>query len=590
MNELPVIQPEAQRTDIRATPPVRQSAMHIAMHLFRIVLVVAIVLLIRFNTLRQRSARSDQLAAAVDTVRIQQFFPTAASIDKTPDADGAFPVKNADGELLGRVLQTSPDSDHIIGFSGPSNVLVAQDTKGTMIGIDVIESGDTREHVQQVLDSPGFLTAFSGTTRNAVNELRVDAVSGATLTSLAIAESIVHRMGASNGTIDSPVAASLRFPDPISIADCRLLFPHAVSISEGIVRGKSGDVLGSIQRTSPAADNTIGYQGPTNTLIGFNPAGEVIGFALGKTYDNEKYVAYVREDDYFRSLMNGKTVQQLAAIDLEAEQIEGVSGATMTSMAVANGIVAAAKLMEAQQTKAQQAATSPPAVRSRETLVDSTAIGTSIAIALGIAICFSSLKGKRWIRIPFQIFLVVYLGLMNGGLISQAMFAGWAQNGIPWLAALGLVLLSIAAFILPATTGRNTYCTHLCPHGAAQQLLKNRFKRRRLPTWLRRGLQIIPLALLICVVCVGMGRLRISLVDIEAFDAYVPLVAGAIPIAIAVIGLAVSMFIPMAYCRYGCPTGSLLDFLRFNGRSHRFTRKDAAAVGIFCIAVVLFLL
>ena len=36
------------------------------------------------------------------------------------------------------------------------------------------------------------------------------------------------------------------------------------------------------------------------------------------------------------------------------------------------------------------------------------------------------------------VFLVVYLGFVNGGLISQAMFVGWSKNGIPWLAAAGL--------------------------------------------------------------------------------------------------------------------------------------------------------
>lgn len=555
------------------------------MHLLRIGLVVGVVLMIRFNSLRLKAMRSDRLSEGVTIASITRFVPSATSIDDRPDSDGAFGLKNSDGDSIGRVLQTSPLADHIIGFSGPTNALIVLDQKGTLTGVDVIDSGDTREHVRQVLDSPGFLATFNGMNRSDLREMQIDAVSGATLTSMAIAESIAFRMN-ENAEETPETRTSLRFPDSVSIEECQQLFPEAVEVSDGSVRDKDGSVLGSIRPTSPAADNTVGYQGPTNTFIGFDTDGRVIGTTLGRTYDNEKYVAYVRDDDYFRSLFNGKTIQQLADIDLDEEQIEGVSGATMTSMAVAAGIVEAAK----QESLRIPAAVEPTEIQQRKTVVDSTVIGTVIAIVLGIAICFSPLRGKRWIRIPFQVFLVVYLGLMNGGLISQAMFAGWAQNGIPWLAALGLVLLSIAAFTLPATTGRNTYCTHLCAHGAAQQLLKNRIKRRRFPRWLRKTLKTIPLILLVCVVLVAMGRLRISLVDIEAFDAYVPLVAGIIPIIIAVVGLAVSLFEPMAYCRYGCPTGSLLDFFRFNRRSDRFTRRDAAAVGIFVLTATLYLL
>ena len=48
---------------------------------------------------------------------------------------------------------------------------------------------------------------------------------------------------------------------------------------------------------------------------------------------------------------------------------------------------------------------------------------------------------------------------------------------------------------------------------------------------------------------------------LEPFDAYVWEVAGAITIAIALISLFVSAFVPMAYCRYGCPTGAILKLL-----------------------------
>ncbi len=41
-----------------------------------------------------------------------------------------------------------------------------------------------------------------------------------------------------------------------------------------------------------------------------------------------------------------------------------------------------------------------------------------------------------------------------------------------------MVVLSIAALAIPIGAKSNVYCSHLCPHGAVQQLLPRRWKRR----------------------------------------------------------------------------------------------------------------
>src|SRR5690606_17102289 len=115
----------------------------------------------------------------------------------------------------------------------------------------------------------------------------VDAVSGATLTSLAIIESVAVRLG---GTLPS-----LKFPDPVALADVRRIFPEAASLDAPdaagrlAVRDGQGTLLGDITRTAPAADDIMGYQGPSDGLLGFAPDGHVHGIALGATYDNQRY-------------------------------------------------------------------------------------------------------------------------------------------------------------------------------------------------------------------------------------------------------------------------------------------------------------
>ena len=78
-----------------------------------------------------------------------------------------------------------------------------------------------------------------------------------------------------------------------------------------------------------------------------------------------------------------------------------------------------------------------------------------------------------------------------------------------------------------------------------------------------------------------------NLAGVEPFDAFLWKVAGGSAITIALVGLVASAFLPMAYCRYGCPTGALLNFLRFNGRSDRFSIKDGFALALMGVAALL---
>ena len=58
-------------------------------------------------------------------------------------------MTNARGDTVGALLRTSPFTDGIIGYSGPSDVLVALDNHGVVAGLELLRSGDTPEHVRR---------------------------------------------------------------------------------------------------------------------------------------------------------------------------------------------------------------------------------------------------------------------------------------------------------------------------------------------------------------------------------------------------------------------------------------------------------
>jgi hypothetical protein len=399
---------------------------------------------------------------------------------------------------------------------------------------------------------------------------------------MAMVQGIQRRLGATN--------VAPKFSKPLELPDVTKLFPQA----DGYTQDKAIDFLwhvwdqnqkplGSILRTSPAADEVIGYQGPTETRIAIGLDGNIAGIAIADSFDNEPYVGYVRGDYGFEPLLKQYTLDQWSQLDLKKEQIEGVSGATMTSLAVARGIIETAREFETQKNekRAQQERWRAGIYRS---------LGTLLVIAAGLVVGLSSLRGRPVIRVGFQVVLFVYLGLINGDLLSLAMFQGWAQSGIPWQNAFGLVILTIAAFAIPITLRTNVYCSHLCPHGALQQLVPRWWKMKQpMPKRLAAALVWIRPALLAWVILVTFLQLPFSLVDIEAFDAYAWRAAAWPTVAVAVIGIVASFKVPMAYCRYGCATGVVLDYVRRHSRSDRLTRADTFAFCCLMFGVVAYL-
>jgi Na+-translocating ferredoxin:NAD+ oxidoreductase RnfG subunit len=418
----------------------------------------------------------------------------------------------------------------------------------------------------------------------AARPAKTDAVAGATLTSLAITEALVRRLGGD--------ATGGRFVSPPRLEDLRIVFPSAVRIETdagdpGVIRvtDAAGIPLGWALRTSPAADRVIGYQGPTDAIVGFDAEGKVCGVAVLASFDNEPYAGYVRDDEAFRGVYRGMTIEEVAGLDERDPHVEGVSGATMTSQAVAEGIVRAARARHGVDAAGRGIAGSAGAIVSSVRGIDAPQWGALGVIAAGVVTGFTRLRGTWFGRLAMPIAVLAYLGFGAGALLSQAQLLGWAQAGVP-RGAVVLTVLAVAAIALPVTTRRNIYCSHLCAHGAAQQLIVRLVKpKRSLPPALRPWLRALPWTLLAAAALAATMHLPISLVDLEPFDAYLPTVAGVAAIIIFCVSLAVSCAVPMAYCRHGCPTGALLEHLRFQGRADRVTWRDAVMLGCLAVAV-----
>ncbi len=371
---------------------------------------------------------------------------------------------------------------------------------------------------------------------------------------------------------------------PVAIEEVRALLPKATSLKPDATERDGADVLdatgakiGYVLQTAPASDSVIGYRGWTNSLIVFDSALHVIGVRIRASQDTTEHVGDVKGDPYFMKTWNGKSWDKVADQTPEQAGIEGVSGASMTSLAIAEGIM--------RRLQSADSALARPPLPWRLSARDIGLIGFLVA---AIWLAFRGTHGRRWVRVLFQVIAIGYVGFWNGDLLAQSLMIGWAQNGIPH--APGLILLLATALIVPWSTGKPLYCQHVCPHGHAQELLSRVAPKRwrfHLPPSIANGLRWLPPLTICCVFIIALLALPADLAGVEPFDAYLLKSAGWATLTIAVIGLIVSLFVPMAYCHYGCPTGAVLGFIRRRGKNDRFGRREIAALLLVIVAALL---
>ena len=499
---------------------------------------------------------------------LSEFFPTA--VEHSPSTSEVF---NAEKKLIGYLLTTLPETAEIRGYSGPSDIAIALDASGKLIDAKILSSPDTEDHLDSVENDTAFWKGHLGLTLGAPGNLQIDAVSGSTLTSVAISRSIIERLGGET--------SSLLFPTEILLAEFAILLPKAELLDAhpewpGVARlfDNSGVIIGHALRTAPSLEYLHGFQGPTDVLIVLDEKAETVtGLRFRKSYDNEEYYERILDSSDYLDLYNGMSIEDIIALD---KTPEGVSGATDTSWAIAESVKRRLSQFEAERHPV------PFKFPWRNAGL--------IVLTLGAFLfSFTKLRGKPLARLAWQLIVIITLGFLLGDLLSQALFIGWAKHGLPLSESWGLIFLAAASLLIPWTTGHQLYCHQLCPHGFLQQwLIKLPLKSRTISPKLHRVLSAVPSLLLIIIALLALSTMAINFADFEAFDAWLWRSAGLATIVIAVVGLLASLFIPLAYCKYGCPTGALFKFLRKSSASASFGRRDIVAVILLIVAASLY--
>lgn len=308
------------------------------------------------------------------------------------------------------------------------------------------------------------------------------------------------------------------------------------------VVGKNDSVYGYLIYTSPFTDDILGYGGPTPLQIAVSPEKKILNVALLPENDETPgYLEWVVENGIFES-WNGLTVAEAVG-----KKVDVASGATMSSEAI----------IETMQHRLAMLNNS-----SFDKPFDWMKLWSNMAILLVLAFAmysyFSPKKTKN-LRLLLLSLSTLVLGLWQGKMLSLASDYNWLTNGINWAASWTLILILGISIVLPLISGKSFYCTYLCPYGALQELIGKITKRKLvIPEKLRTLLVRLRPVYLILIVAALLTGLPVDLANFEPFSAFAIQSASIIVLVLAGFFLGISVFVSRPWCKYFCPTGTIL--------------------------------
>ncbi|MEE9460942.1 MAG: FMN-binding protein [Bacteroidales bacterium] len=288
-----------------------------------------------------------------------------------------------------------------------------------------------------------------------------------------------------------------------------------------------------------------GYGGPLTVGVAVDTSGNVISLAI---------LEYRETPSFFQKVIKTGLLKDLAQRGIYddvpyAENLDGVSGATMTFRALAESVEEAVTIVGVQSFDVE------PTEKTEDILFRLPEIILLALFAVAV-LRRKVLKGKigkqlRWLTLITGFIFIGFI--LNRPFvlshINMVLLGYWPD----WHIHLYWYILIIGLFLFKAKEEWNTYCYDFCPFGACQEILaqiggaQNRAVQwPKLLLWLQRTLAIAAVAMALLFRNPGFSSFEIfgTLFDLNGSNYQFALLAIILPL---------SLFIYRPWCNYLCP-------------------------------------
>lgn len=172
------------------------------------VVLIVILLLVGFRTSLNREKGKNNAAPSTEILSsIQKVTPTAAELES--DGVEQWSIRSANGSVIGKAIVAQQTTSEIIGYSGPIPLAIIIDNNDKIVGVSLLPNDETPRFVERVVNE-GFTQKWNGLTAEQSVSKDMDAISGATYSSVAIAETVKQRLSEYSKTEAAARSANLK--------------------------------------------------------------------------------------------------------------------------------------------------------------------------------------------------------------------------------------------------------------------------------------------------------------------------------------------------------------------------------------------
>lgn len=314
-----------------------------------------------------------------------------------------------------------------------------------------------------------------------------------------------------------------------------------------------------------------GYGGPMTVLVGINPEGKIIKTAIIQNYETPLYFEMVIREGFLDNF-TGKSFSDQFTL---GEDLDGVSGATVSAKGIASAVRKAAKQIGVQAFGMEESNREPIEWGVDEVI---------LIILLCVTLLSMKLKLAKF-RFVIMAFSVFFLGFKLGASINVGNIASLVSGNVPsfiewpfWF------LLVVGTLFLILVTGRNFYCSWLCPFGAVQEGIYRALSLMKInmpPIFLFYAREL-RLTLTWAALMVAFIFVNPSIASYEPFSAFFSGQGNMGQWLLMGLVLFLSIFFNRIWCRLFCPTGAVMDLVASvkGAFIRKLGRKDNPSAGM----------
>ena len=303
--------------------------------------------------------------------------------------------------------------------------------------------------------------------------------------------------------------------------------------------------------------NAIGYAGKTPTIVALDDSGVISNIFL---LDNQESEYVSKPVSKWLKQWHNNSAEFLCE---NINEVDGVSGATMTIDALRENLHAAAShfLVEDSKTDYRLRATDN-GTRIMVYRFVKTVVPFVILFVIAILVTKIPRMQKPWLRWCLWILSVLILGFYHSAFFSIGQISIFVRGNLPPLINISWYAVFLITIISPLFFGR-VYCRYICPFGALSEICYRVVPGSlSLPPLFARVIKYVKYILLVIVILATVIFLKFP---VEKFEPFHAIFTKNQPRAYFIFGISVlivSCFIKRFWCTFFCIDGALFDIIK----------------------------